>query len=271
MLAGAALFGCPCCNQLAAQAETAAKGAPPAAPWEYGDVSGPVGWKGVCSTGKRQSPVLLSTEAEDYVACRFGIPAFDYASSDDVTVFNTGHGTMQVNFQPGNQLKIPLREPLAYDDGLDLELLQYHFHTPSEHALDNKRYAMEAHLVHRNLATGGLAVIGVMLQSGGNVTNKCLQAALDYAPGKSGETEPIGKNVDPTDLLPSKGNRQYIHYTGSLTTPPCYEGVDWFVMTTPVLIQDKQFVGFMEFAGGGLNYPRTARPLQPLNGRKLEI
>lgn len=228
-------------------------------------------WGGVCSTGTRQSPVDLplaaatAPGAPTKYTCKFGDFQFKYGTQERVVVLNTGHGTMQVNFQPGN---------IATVGGVDLELIQYHFHTPSEHAMDGKRSAMEVHLVHKVVSTGGLAVLGAMLESGATLPNPSLQTALVFAPPGEKEQMQAMRPVDPLALLPAdngKGHRPYIHYAGSLTTPPCSEGVDWFVFTQPVKVTDKQILDFMHFVGHGATYALNSRPLQPVNARPFKF
>eukprot|EP00955_Chlamydomonas_euryale_P106627 365717-Chlamydomonas_euryale.AAC.13 len=122
---------------------------------------------------------------------------------------------------------------------------------------------MEAHLVHQNINTGGLAVIGVMLEPGG-FANDCLQAALDNVPEIGQPNKELKYMVNPLKLLPNpdfSGRYSYVHYQGSLTTPPCTEGVEWYVMTKPIKVSDAQILKFMKFAGGGKTYGKNSRPL----------
>lgn len=169
---------------------------------------------------------------------------------------------MQVNFAPGN---------ICFMNGEPYQLLQFHFHTPSEHSLDGTRYAMEAHLVHKSLSTGRLAVVGAMLDPDGE-ENRCLQTALDYGP-QPGATVNLKEPADAMLLLPSAdeaGHRPFVHYPGSLTTPPCSEKVDWFVMTTPVRVGSGQILKFIKFVGGNKTYGQNARPLQQEYGRQFD-
>lgn len=258
-LATVGLATCPCCPQEAKADE-----------WNYGEQSGPKVWDGVCAAGVRQSPVNLPVAAStggsapSRYTCKFGDIEFKYGNSERVVVVNTGHGTMQVNFKPGN---------IATIGGVDLELLQFHFHTPSEHALDGRRAPMEVHLVHKVVATGGLAVIGVMMEAGGALPNPAVQTAYVFAPPGAKEQMAATRPVDPQNLLPSdngKGHRPYVHYAGSLTTPPCSEGVDWFVMTQPIKVTDRQILDFMRYVGNGVTYSQNSRPVQAINERKFK-
>nr|ARS22397.1 alpha-carbonic anhydrase [Chlamydomonas sp. ICE-L] len=289
MMAGAAtMFGCACCSDMVAEAQ--------AADWKYTGPAGPTKWPAVCGIGEAQSPVNVVLQPSVSTKGNFpvGQIEFTYGRYENVDILNTGHGTMQVNFKTGNKAYIPPRliptsEVSAYqeasDDGssggdclcpstpFNLDLIQYHFHTPSEHTLDGNQYVMEAHLVHRNKDTGGLAVIAVLMEPGGPTPNPCLQVGLENAPVEEGKPRPSTKSVSPSMLLPPKNADNvmpYIHYTGSLTTPPCSESVDWFVMTTPTKITDKQALDFMYFAGNKKTYAYNNRPTQPLNGRQFE-
>ncbi|EFJ42864.1 hypothetical protein VOLCADRAFT_109995 [Volvox carteri f. nagariensis] len=262
LLTGAAasvvtFVGCPC--------PICKPGEAKAASWSYGEVAGPPAWKGVCATGKRQSPINIPVNTSaPKVDAEMGDFDFAYGSFEKCDVLNTGHGTMQVNFPGGN---------LAYVGDMELELLQFHFHAPSEHAMDGRRYAMEAHLVHKNKSTGNLAVLGIMLEPGGLIKNPALQTALDVAPETPLAKKSSPKGINPIMLLPKKakdGSRSFVHYAGSLTTPPCSEGVDWFVFMNPIKVPDSQILEFMRFVGDKKTYATNTRPLQLLNSRVVE-
>jgi len=137
------------------------------------------------------------------------------------------------------------------------KLLQFHYHTPSEHAFNGKRYAMEVHLVHKN-ANGNLAVVGVFIKAGNH--NELLQQVLDNISSTVNQTSII-KDVliNAATLLPE--NRGFFYYNGSLTTPPCSENVNWFVMRNPIEASSEQVNRFAQLIG------KNARPLQPLNWR----
>lgn len=230
---------------------------------------GPSGWKGICQYGEKQSPVDLSLKK---LAAggkgKLSDLIFNYKDVERTFVTNMGHGTPQVNFSEGNETII---------NGETYSLLQFHFHTPSEHAFDGQRFAMEAHLVHKSKTSGNFAVVGVMLEPSALRSNVCLGLALDNVPKVGGTTDiiptpylPHAFQMDPAALLPrpnAEGHRPYIHYQGSLTTPPCSEGVMWYVMTDPVLVGDSQILRFMKFVGAGKTYASNARPLQEYGDR----
>ena len=133
------------------------------------------------------------------------------------------------------------------------ELLQFHFHTPSEHYINGTPFPMEVHFVHRS-QNGELAVLGVMFKVG--ETNP----ALDTLWKAAGSDTPV--SVSTEDLLPQKLN--YFRYDGSLTTPPCSEGVKWHVVPYPVSVSEEQLLAFQ-----GL-FPVNARPIQPKHGRVVK-
>ena len=203
------LATCACCAQL-----LPASGAE----WGYGSAvpTGVNGWPAVsktCAAGSSQSPVDL--RAVDVFAQEKRPLTFSYAPSK-VTVSNP-HGGAQVGFAPAQAPTVVLGER-------KLQLLQFHFHTPSEHALEGNRLAMEAHLVHRDAETGKLAVLGVLMRAdAGASPNACLAAALRYGPQSDTDVVDAPVLVNPAALLPSA--RTFLEYRGSLTTPPCSEEV----------------------------------------------
>ncbi|MCP3867576.1 MAG: carbonic anhydrase family protein [Gammaproteobacteria bacterium] len=134
---------------------------------------------------------------------------------------------------------------------LPYKLLQFHFHTPSEHVVDGERYAMKVHLVHRS-ADGNLAVVGVFPER--SESNAVVQMSLDNASKTIGEiTVPKGISISAVELLP--GDHSFHHHAGSLTTPPCSENVNWFVMETPIGASDQQVNRIEQVAGYESAYP----------------
>lgn len=175
--------------------------------------------------------------------------AFNYQASP-LAVTNNGH-SIQVNYAPGSTIDI---------DGAVYQLLQFHFHTPSEHQIAGKVAAMELHLVHRNTA-GKLAVVGVMITEGRE--NPEIAKIWNAIP-PSGNTNSIGNiNFNAVNLLPA--HKSYYSYAGSLTTPPCSEGVNWNILAEPITVSNAQLKKFQQF------YPVNARPIQLTNTRKIEL
>ncbi len=219
--------------------------------WEYDGHNGPARWGEmnkeyeVCGLGKHQSPIdIRKTEM------KVDLPelAFDYAASP-LKIVNNGH-TVQVNLDAGGGVKI--------GDHV-YRLAQFHFHTPSEERIQGKPADMVAHLVHKD-AAGKLAVVAVLVKRGKE--NAALKAVFDNMPIAAGPVHGVeGLAINAADLLPAK--RGYYHFEGSLTTPPCSEGVSWYVLSTPVEASAAQIKAFR-----GL-YKHNARPVQPLNGRNV--
>jgi carbonic anhydrase len=199
-----------------------------------------------CKLGKHQSPIDVDTRAVERSADAKPI-GFAYAAGPGEVV-NNGH-TIQVNLPAAGSATL---------DGVEYKLLQFHFHTPSEEKIDGKSYPLVAHLVHKN-AEGQLAVVAVLFKAGKE--NAALKPVFDHLPAKEGETRKLDVAVDAADLLPA--NRAYYAFTGSLTTPPCSEEVRWQVLKTPVELSSSQLAAFRKL------YRMNARPVQPLNGRKV--
>ena len=218
--------------------------------WGYEGEGGPGDWGDLkeeyntCKTGRRQSPIDINWGRK---ADLEGLYTPYKATSLDV--LNNGH-TIQVNYGAGSIMEI---------GGKEYDLLQFHFHSPSEHLVQGKPYDMIAHFVHK-ASDGSLAVIGVFLTEGKE--NALLQKVWDHLPTKAGDHNTVAEvSLNALNLLPA--NRSYFHYSGSLTTPPCTEGVSWYVMKTPVEIsaaQLKQFRGAID---------HNVRPAQPLHGRTI--
>ncbi|HZK05301.1 MAG TPA: carbonic anhydrase family protein [Actinomycetaceae bacterium] len=218
--------------------------------WGYEGDTGPDHWGelspdfALCSAGTEQAPIDLTGADQQDLADVL----FDYRSAP-LQVLNNGH-TIQVPSDGTSSITV---------DGTMFELAQFHFHTPSEHTVDGEYFAGELHLVHQD-ASGSLAVVAVLLEEGAE--NEAVAPIISHLPAATEqEVEADGVTLDPLDLLP--GNRLTFQYTGSLTTPPCSEDVNWFVLTTPVEMSEAQ-LGELEQVMGHNN-----RPLQPLNDRDL--
>lgn len=216
--------------------------------WAYAGQTGPERWASLsrdfelCGIGAMQSPIDMS----HFNGASVEPIAFDYKLSP-LEIVHNGH-TVQVNFAPGSGITI---------EGKRFELLQTHFHKPSEHSLGGRQSAMELHLVHKS-AAGELAVIGVMMEVGDD--NMALSEFWGAMPQQAGPPRVEARIlINARDLLPSETG--YYRYMGSLTTPPCSEGVNWFVMREPVSISLAQIERFAAAVGD------NARPVQPVNQR----
>ena len=224
--------------------------------WAYGGATGPEHWGGLdpdyaaCETGKEQSPIdIRNAQKADLPAIRF-----EYRSGPLKYLINNGK-TIRVNYHDatgtGNTLIV---------GGERYQLTQFHFHRPSEEYIDGKPYDMEVHLMHES-SGGNVAGVTVFLRAGAaNATVQKIWAHMPQTEGK--ELEVAGVEIDPRGLLPP--NAAFYMYMGSLTAPPCTEGVTWFVLKTPVDISPAQIAQFAKL------YPHDVRPLQPLNGRAVQ-
>ncbi|MEH6543952.1 MAG: carbonic anhydrase family protein [Porticoccaceae bacterium] len=220
-----------------------------ASKWTYSGSTGPERWakigsaNGACA-GKNQSPINLT----GFVKSNLKPIKFDYQDSGQQIV-NNGH-TVQVTY--GKRSHISL-------DNQTFNLLQFHFHSPSENHINGQSFPLEAHLVHAD-SKGNLAVVSVMFSKG--AANKGLSQAWEKMPEQAGEHYAMPQTVNAIDLLPK--NRNYYRFNGSLTTPPCSEGVRWLVMKTVLTASEEQIDAFTH----SLHEPNN-RPLQPLNARVI--
>lgn len=218
--------------------------------WSYSGHGGPTKWGeldqayATCKLGKVQSPIdIRGAKAADLPAIKF-----DYKPSP-LKLIDNGH-TIQVNYAPGSSIDV---------GGTRYELVQFHFHKPSEEKIEGKSHAMVAHLVHKG-GDGKLAVVAVLLDKGG--ASSTIDAIWENLPKEREKEASVEAMVDAATLLP--GDKGYYTFEGSLTTPPCSEEVRWFVLKTPVKISEREIAAF------GKLYPKNARPTQPLNGRAIE-
>lgn len=218
--------------------------------WSYDGESGPPTWSRLkpefskCSTGTRQSPI----DIRDGIRVDLEPVQFDYKPSG-FSVLDNGH-TVQVNVAPGNFIEVM---------GRRFELAQFHFHRPSEERIDGKQFDMVAHLVHKDVG-GRLAVVAVLLERGG--AHPLVQSVWNNLPLEKGDEVSARAPLDLTQLLPK--DTRYFTYMGSLTTPPCSEGVLWMVMQQPVTVSPEQVEVFARL------YPMNARPLQQAQGRLIK-
>ena len=218
--------------------------------WDYQGDGGPQAWAqlkaefATCSSGKRQSPI----DIRDGIKVQLDAVQFDYRPSA-FRVIDNGH-TVQVNVGAGNFIEVT---------GRRFELLQFHFHRPSEERIDGRLFDMVVHLVHTD-SDGRLAVVAVLLDRGS--AQPLVQAVWNNLPLEKGDEVAARLPMDLNELLPT--DRSYYTYMGSLTTPPCSEGVLWMVMKTPVPVSAEQIAIFARL------YPMNARPIQSASGRLIK-
>ncbi len=220
--------------------------------WTYEGALGPDYWGslnpayGSCAQGVNQSPINLKgfIEAE--------LPPIDFAyHGQGSEIYNTGHG-IQVNFPPATAA-------IRIDD-ITFELKQCHFHAPAEHLIDDKVFAMEAHFVHAD-PDGHLAVVALMMQEG-EANNPALDNLWRELPHRADGPHPLSAPFFAQSLLPV--DRDYVRYNGSLTTPPCTEGVRWLVLKQAIPVSAEQVKRFTSI----MMHPNN-RPVQPINARPV--
>ena len=218
--------------------------------WSYQGELGPKAWGGIkpdflkCANGTRQSPIDIRAG----IAVDLEPIQFDYRASN-FRVVDNGH-TVQVNLDAGNAIVAA---------GRRWELVQFHFHRPGEERIDGKSFEMSLHLVHKD-AEGRLAVVALLLERG--TAQPVVQTVWNNLPLEKNDEVSTRSVLDLNHLLPP--DRGYYTYMGSLTTPPCSEGVLWMVMREPVPVSNAQIDIFARL------YPMNARPLQQASGRMIK-
>ena len=217
--------------------------------WSYQGAAGPQTWGGLkpefstCAKGQRQSPIdIRGGLAVDLDPVKFSYQASPFA------VIDNGH-TVQANIASGNAIEI---------GGKRFELQQFHFHRPSEERIDGRQFEMSLHLVHKD-EQGRLAVVAVLFDKG--QAQPAVQRVWNSLPLEKGEELAARAPLELVDLLPT--DRRYFTYMGSLTTPPCSEGVQWVVMRQPMTMSPEQIELFARM------YPMNARPVQQASGRRI--
>jgi carbonic anhydrase len=225
----------------------------------------PTEWPGICVDGNfnEQSPI----DIRDSTVAHLPVLKARYQNNDEITVIMNGH-TLEVQAQAGDELLV-VNEKRC-------ELTQFHFHSRAEHNVGGVSFPMEAHLVHR-CDDQGLLVIGVMMDYLEDEPNRALGAALENAARDldgnfvEGETTTPDVRYSAEDLLPHSLSR-YFNYPGSLTTPPCSETVDWYVMKAPISVSEEQVEEFRRLLSDtspdGASF--NNRPLQDLDDRTVE-
>ena len=217
--------------------------------WGYVGEGAPENWAKLSSdystcNGKNQSPINLT----GFLKAEMKPLKPDYVAGGQ-EILNNGH-TIQVNFTPGSQLVV---------DGTAFELKQFHLHAPSENQINGKSFPMENHLVHAD-KNGNLTVLAIMYEEGEE--SPALAKFWSQSPQKGGDKAALSASVNAASLLPAK--LDYYRFNGSLTTPPCSEGVRWLVLKQPVTASKAQIEAFTALMGGSNN-----RPVQPVNARPV--
>jgi carbonic anhydrase len=218
--------------------------------WGYTGQIGPEHWGvldarfAACSLGKNQSPINLTAMIEGELA-----PMTINYKAEGNEILNNGH-SIQVNCKTGSSISV---------SGRTFELKQFHFHSPSENTIEGQSFPLEAHFVHAD-NDGNFAVIAVMYNEGKE--NAELAKAWAHMPANADEQSSLPENIDANLLLPV--NQDYYRFNGSLTTPPCTEGVWWLVMKSSNTVSKEQIEKFTN----AMRHPNN-RPVQPVNARMV--
>ena len=224
-----------------------------ASSWSYQGETGADFWGELdpefetCRAGKAQSPINIEGSG---FSLDVGSLDFDYQDTP-LTIVNNGR-TIRVDYQSGSSLTLEDRQ---------YELLQFHFHQPSEHLVSGKAANMEAHFVHQNRETEDLVVLAVLMSEGSE--NQALESIWQQIPTSDSQADRVSDlTINALQLLPENSQRYY-RYQGSLTTPPCSEIVTWLVLKQPISVSKAQLASFERIVGN------NARPVQALNQRSL--
>ncbi len=220
--------------------------------WEYYGEHGAEHWDKVCTDyapcgGQAQSPIDILNATTDSTL----LPLQMSYQNSQTNIYNNGH-TLQYNYTAGSYMTL---------DSQRYDLVQFHFHAGSEHSIDGNRYPAEVHLVHKNAATGALAVVGIMFKEGDE--NPLVNQLFEKLPKEKGLYYRSSAEFNIMDLVSDE--QKYYTYSGSLTTPPCSEVVTWYVMSKPVT------ASYMQINKMTKLFYSNARPVQPLNGRTLKM
>lgn len=227
--------------------------------WTYEGDLGPTHWAtldpdyALCGAGTAQSPIDIPAATQAAEDAHFA-PAW---SDGPITVADNGHAVVVT----------PTASETTTFGAASWPLVQFHFHAPSEHTVGGVHFPLEIHFVHKD-AAGHLAVLGVLVSEGAeNAAMTRLAGALSFVPPAGGRVVPT-PTLDPTGLLPPAepaGTRAMWVYDGSLTTPPCTEGVAWHVMQTPITFSADQIATVTAY------HADNSRPVQPLGTRTIDV
>jgi carbonic anhydrase len=218
--------------------------------WSYDGEAGPAHWGDLspdyaeCKDGHEQSPInIAKTKSAD-------LPPIDFHyQPSPLKLIDNGH-SVQVNYAPGSYITVGDKK---------YELQQFHFHHPSEEQVNGKPYALVIHLVHKD-EEGKLAVVAVLFKQGSS--DAAIKTLVAHLPKEKEKEMTTTASINAAALLPTK--RNYYTFAGSLTTPPCTQGVTWFVLETPSTLSKEELATLAKL------YPHNARPVQPLYGRTVQ-
>jgi len=243
-----ALFSLP----LLSHADDSKKGQEENTHWSYTGETGPTHWGDLapanitCKQGKNQSPVDIKRTFD----ARLPSIKFEYKMLIGENIVNNGH-TIQVNIRKGGLIKV---------DGKDFFLKQFHFHSSSEHEVNGQNFPLEAHFVHAN-EEGELAVVALLYKPG--PADAALNEIVKNMPFNAGDEVRLGSRE--LELFErSKKVKNYVRYNGSLTTPPCTEGVRWIILQKNPTMSRNQLRAFHKALKQANN-----RPVQPANARTI--
>lgn len=214
--------------------------------WDYENTN----WEEISASECRsnvQSPVNINTE--DVIKADLAEIAYDYAPFT-MKIVDNGH-TVQVHGTEESAITV---------EGKRYQFRQLHFHAPAEHTIDEKRYPLEMHLVHQEEGTDNLVVLGVLIEEA-DTANPFLEKIFTQVPEQKEEEVQTDVTLMLSDYIPP--SQEHFTYIGSLTTPPCTVGVDWIIFKETIPASEGQINKFQQL------YSNNARPLQPLNNRRV--
>lgn len=196
--------------------------------------------------GLVQSPINIETTK----TVKTALPKIEFNYKDfPISIVDNGH-TVQVNAKNNS---------ITYG-GEVYELKQFHFHGDSEHTVNGKKFPVEVHFVHQSATTGALVVLGIFVEGGGN-ENADFNKYLNAFPTEKNKVVSSAETINPANMFPALKN--YYNYTGSLTTPPCSQGLNWIVLKDVVKVSNRQLEAFVK------RYGRNARPVQKTGSRTV--
>ncbi len=233
--------------------------------WNYSGNLGPDNWGSLdpsfalCDDGQSQSPIDIATfNVDEQVVAQFEL---NYQNAPAL-LLNNGH-TIEMEYETGSFME--------FNENL-YELLQFHFHAPSEHTINGQPFAMEMHLVHlcgRCFFAGqndAIVVLGLLIEEG--PTNQDLASIWTGLPGTAGEEVHLESTFNALSVLPD--DLTTYRYNGSLTTPPCTEGVGWLLLRETITMSASQ-INFFKTLLSNSCCDFNNRPVQPLNGRVVTL